>query len=118
MTDESFEITDAGSSLTENIDTSRIKIGSLVMIKGFPCKVNFLKFVKNGKHGAAKLTLKGKDVFTQKLYECIYTSDKVEVPRLNRKEYNLLEIDGEGLFLMDKAGNTKSDINMPKDEHM
>ena len=37
--DVQFELTDAGASMTEKTDTSRLKNGSLVMVKGFPCKV-------------------------------------------------------------------------------
>ena len=41
--DETFEVTDAGSSMCEKTDTNRLKNGSLIMIKGFPCKVRSLK---------------------------------------------------------------------------
>ena len=68
MADEEFETTDAGASKTEKVESQRLKNGSLVMIKGFPCKVTEVSTAKPGKHGSAKVILKGKDILTGKTY--------------------------------------------------
>jgi translation initiation factor 5A len=39
------------------------------MLKGFPCKVTEYSTAKPGKHGAAKATIVGNDIFTGKKYE-------------------------------------------------
>jgi translation initiation factor 5A len=100
--DEQFEVTDAGSSLCEKTDTNRLKNGSLVMIKGNPCKVTDVSTAKPGKHGSAKVILKGKDILTSKVYECTYhAGDMVDAPIVKRTEYTLLNIDDTTLELLD-----------------
>jgi hypothetical protein len=52
--DYQFEQGDSGSSDIEKIQAGCLKKGSLVMIKGHPCKVMDFSTAKTGKHGAAK----------------------------------------------------------------
>ena len=64
------------------------------MIKGFPCKVTEVSTAKPGKHGSAKVILKGKDILTGKTYDCTYHSgDMVDAPITSRDEYTLLNIE-------------------------
>ena len=94
--DEDFENTDAGASQTEKVESQRLKNGSLVMIKEFPCKVTEVSTAKPGKHGSAKVILKGRDIFSGKTYECTYHSgDMVDAPICKRDEFTLLNIDGD-----------------------
>merc|ERR1711907_244729 len=117
--DEQFENTDAGSSMCEKTDTNRLKNGSLVMIKGNPCKVTEVSTAKPGKHGSAKVILKGKDILTSKVYECTFhAGDMVDAPIVKRNEYTLLNIDESTLELLDANGEVKSDVNLPEDEHL
>ena len=117
--DEQFEVTDAGASMFEKTDTNRLKNGSLVMIKGNPCKVTEVSTAKPGKHGSAKVILKGKDILTSKVYECTFhAGDMVDAPIVIRKEYTLLNIDDTTLELLTAEGEVKSDVNLPEDEHL
>merc|ERR1712166_1317902 len=117
--DEEFENTDAGASMCDKTDTNRLKPGSLVMIKGFPCKVTNTTTAKPGKHGSAKVILDGKDIFTSKAYNCTYhAGDMVDAPIVKRVEYTLLNIEDEQLELLDGAGEIKSDCNLPTEDHL
>lgn len=117
--DENFEVTDAGSSMFEKTDTNRLKVGSLVMIKGNPCKVTDVSTAKPGKHGSAKVILKGKDILTAKVYECTFhAGDMVDAPIVKRQEYTLLNIDDTNLELLTPEGEVKSDVNLPDAEHL
>lgn len=117
--DEQFENTDAGASMCEKTDTNRLKPGSLVMIKGNPCKVTDVSTAKPGKHGSAKVILKGKDILTDKVYDCTFhAGDMVDAPLVKRVEYTLLNIDDESLQLMDNQGEMKEDVNIPTAEHL
>lgn len=103
----------------EKTDSNRLKNGSLVMIKGNPCKVTDVSTAKPGKHGSAKVILKGKDILTQKVYECTYhAGDMVDAPIVKRVEYTLLNIDDNQLELLDANGEMKSDVNLPEEEHL
>jgi translation initiation factor 5A len=117
--DETFEVTDAGSSMCEKTDTNRLKNGSLIMIKGFPCKVTEVTTAKPGKHGSAKVIMKGKDILSNKIYECTYhAGDMVDAPIVKRIEYQLLNIEDTTLELLDDKGEVKSDVDLPEEEHL
>merc|ERR1719224_254015 len=106
--DEEFENTEAGASQTEKVESQRLKNGSLVMIKGNPCKVTEVSTAKPGKHGSAKVILKGRDILTSKVYECTFhAGDMVDAPIVKRNEYTLLNIDDTNLSLLDGAGEVK-----------
>ena len=117
--EEEFEVTDAGASKTELVESQRLKIGSLVMVKGFPCKVTEVSTAKPGKHGSAKVILKGKDILTGKVYDCTFHSgDMVPAPLTQRDEYTLINIDDGQLELLTKEGEVKSDCNLPEDKEV
>ena len=103
--------------MCEKTDPNRLKPGSLVMVKGFPCKVTDTTTAKPGKHGSAKVILKAKDILTDKMYECTFhAGDMVDAPIVKRVEYTLLNIDDESLEMLDGAGEIKSDVNLPNAE--
>ena len=58
------------------------------MLKGFPCKVTDYSTAKPGKHGSAKATIVGNDIFTGKKYEdSAPTSHTMQVPEVTKTEY-------------------------------
>merc|ERR1711998_714949 len=117
--DEDFERVDAGASMTEKVESQRLKVGSYIMIKGCPCKVLEVKTAKDGKHGSAKVIVKGKDILTANVVGCYFHSgDMVDAPIVDKTEYTLMNIDGEMLELMDQNGNIKSDVDLPEAEHL
>lgn len=89
------------------------------MMKGNPCKVTEVNTAKPGKHGSAKVILKGRDIFTGKVYECTYhAGDDVDAPITSRDEYTLLNIEDTQLEVLTKEGEMKSDINLPEEDHL
>ena len=117
--DENMEFADAGSSMCEKVNSNRLKIGSLVMIKGNPCKVTDVSTAKTGKHGSAKVILNGKDILTAKTYVCTYhAGDMVDAPIVTRTEYTLLNLEDTNLDLLESSGEVKSDVNMPEYDHL
>jgi translation initiation factor 5A len=116
--DYQFEQGDSGSAGIEKVQAGCLKKGSLVMIKGHPCKVVDFSTAKTGKHGAAKAMVTGIDIFTSNKYECTFsTSENVDAPVLTKKEYQLIDIDDEGyLSLMEDNGDVKQDLKLPEDE--
>ena len=105
--------------MCEKVESQRLKNGSLVMIKGNPCKVTEVSTAKPGKHGSAKVIIKAKDILSAKVYECTFHSgDMIDAPIVKRTEYTLLNIEEEQLQLLDAAGEMKEDVNLPEDEHL
>jgi translation initiation factor 5A len=85
-----------------------------MMIKGKPCKILTISVSKTGKHGHAKCNFLATDIFTgKKLEDMIPSSHGTTVPIVNRSEWEIIDIDGEELTLMDEGGNQKTDMNLP-----
>ena len=116
--DYTFEQGDSGSAGVEKIQANCLKLGSLVMIKGHPCKVVSFSTAKTGKHGAAKAMVTGIDIFTAQKYECTFsTGDMVDAPVVTKTDYTLINIDEDGyMSLMNDRGEIKADLRLPEDE--
>ena len=84
------------------------------MIKGKPCKVLSISVSKTGKHGHAKCNFLAVDIFTgKKLEDMVPSTHGTTVPVVKRSEWEIIDIDGEELTLMDEGGNQKTDLNLP-----
>lgn len=65
------------------VSVNTLKKGSIVMLKGKPCKVTEKTSSKTGKHGHAKVILSGKDLFTNKNVEVSFQSQNmVPIPKV------------------------------------
>jgi translation initiation factor 5A len=74
MADETFEQVTSGASLTFPQQASALRKNGFVLLKGFPCKIVDMSTSKTGKHGHAKISITGVDIFTGKKYEDITPS--------------------------------------------
>mmetsp|Transcript_11008 Transcript_11008/g.29389 ORF Transcript_11008/g.29389 Transcript_11008/m.29389 type:complete len:169 (+) Transcript_11008:64-570(+) len=111
-----FEVADAGSSLTYPQQAGEIRKGSNLMIKGRPCKCIEVSTSKTGKHGHAKCHIIATDLFTGKKYEDLCpASHNLEVPFVKKTELVLLTADGDTgeVSLLLENGTTKDDLNLP-----
>jgi translation initiation factor 5A len=85
-----------------------------MMIKGNPCKVLSISVSKTGKHGHAKCNFLATDIFTGKKYEdMIPSTHGTTVPIVKKTEWELIDIEGDELTLMDEGGTQKTDLNLP-----
>jgi translation initiation factor 5A len=85
-----------------------------MMIKGKPCKVLQISVSKTGKHGHAKCNFLAVDIFTgKKMEDMIPSSHGTTVPIVNRADWEVIDIEGDELTLMDEAGTQKTDLNLP-----
>ncbi|OAX40759.1 initiation factor 5a [Rhizopogon vinicolor AM-OR11-026] len=111
---QQFEQASAGASLTFPMQCSALRKNGHVVIKGRPCKIVEMSTSKTGKHGHAKVHLVAIDIFTDKKMEDISPSThNMDVPNVNRTEYQLLGIDDGFLGLMNTDGGTKDDVKLP-----
>mmetsp|Transcript_35360 Transcript_35360/g.85775 ORF Transcript_35360/g.85775 Transcript_35360/m.85775 type:complete len:160 (+) Transcript_35360:50-529(+) len=112
--DYNIETTDAGASATIPMEAGQVKKGGFMMIKGKPCKILSISVSKTGKHGHAKCNFTAVDIFTgKKLEDMIPSSHGTTVPIVNRADWEIIDIDGDELTLMDEGGNQKTDLNLP-----
>lgn len=88
------------------------------MLKGFPCKVIEYSTAKPGKHGSAKATIVGVDIFTNKKYEdTAPTSSTVQIPNVNKNELEAADVDeDEFVALIQADGSLKQDLKLPVED--
>lgn len=85
-----------------------------MMIKGKPCKILSISVSKTGKHGHAKCNFLAVDIFTgKKLEDMIPSTHGTTVPIVNKNDWEIIDIEGDELTLMDEGGNQKTDLNLP-----
>jgi translation initiation factor 5A len=88
------------------------------MLKGYPCKVTEYSTAKPGKHGSAKATVVGIDIFTNKKYEDTGpTASTAYIPNVVKEELEVADIDEDdfvSVILPD--GDLKTDLKLPKDD--
>ncbi|MFC5972429.1 translation initiation factor IF-5A [Halomarina salina] len=76
--------------------------GSYVMIEDTPCVINSYSTAKPGKHGSAKARVEGKGVFDAKKRNFTQPVDaKVWVPIIDRKQGQVISVDGNDMQVMD-----------------
>ncbi|KAI4276032.1 MAG: hypothetical protein LQ337_002773 [Flavoplaca oasis] len=97
---------------------SALRKNGFVVIKNRPCKIVDMSTSKTGKHGHAKVHLVAIDIFTgKKLEDLCPSTHNMDVPNVQRKEYQLLDISDDGfLSLMSDDGVTKDDVKVPEGE--
>lgn len=115
--DEEFENVDAGASETYPVSAGDIKQGGHMVMSGRPCKVVSYSTSKTGKHGHAKASITGIDIFNKRKYEdSIPASHNCDIPNIKRTEWQVISVDGDGyLTIMDTKGNTRSDLKLPEE---
>ena len=115
---EDFEKTEAGSSDCEPTPAGSVKKGGHCMLKGHPCKVTEYSTAKPGKHGSAKATIVGVDIFTNKKHEdTAPTSATVQVPIVSKVEYEVADIDEDHFVsAILEDGDLKMDLKLPTDD--
>ncbi|KAL8807740.1 MAG: hypothetical protein Q9182_000551 [Xanthomendoza sp. 2 TL-2023] len=116
--EHTFDSADAGASTTYPMQCSALRKNGFVVIKNRPCKIVDMSTSKTGKHGHAKVHLVAIDIFTGKKYEDLCPSThNMDVPNVQRKEYQLLDLSDDGfLSLMSEDGDTKDDVKQPEGE--
>ena len=115
---EEFEKTEAGSSDCEPQTAGSIKKGGHCMLKGYPCKVIEYSTAKPGKHGSAKATIVGTDIFTNKKHEdTAPTAATVQVPIVVKTEMEIADVDGDDfVHAIEEDGGLFSTLKLPTED--
>lgn len=119
LEDHNFD-TSAAGALVFPIQCSALRKNGYCMMKGHPCKIVDMSTSKTGKHGHAKVSLVGIDIFDGKKYEDMSPSThNMEVPNVKRTEYTLIDVTEEGyLSLMDENGDMRDDLHCNHDDEL
>lgn len=90
--------------MKEQAEARTLKEGRYMLIEDEPVKIDSISKSKPGKHGAAKIRIEGKSIFTgaKKSYMGSVT-DKIWVPQMDRRSAQVLAIMGDQVQLMDST---------------
>ena len=93
-----------------------LRDGRYVLIEDIPCRVVDIETSKSGKHGAAKMRVTGIGIFDgqKKTLLCPGDSD-VEVPVIDRKNAQVMSVNGKTAQVMDVQTYEMYDIEIPEE---
>lgn len=101
------------------ISANSVKINNLIEINGFPCKITSAEHSKPGKHGAAKIRFVGVDIFTDRKYNLLVSSnDELKSPIVQRGNAQVVANMGQTYQLMDLQSYETFEAPIPKDANL
>jgi translation initiation factor 5A len=100
------KVTNAGS----------LKVGNYVIFDDIPCVVKNIDLSKTGKHGSMKCRIEAVGLINnQKIIKIYPSSDKVDVPIVEKKDAQVLSIHENMANVMDNESYETFDILIPGD---
>ncbi|MBX0294766.1 translation initiation factor IF-5A [Haloarcula nitratireducens] len=100
----------------EQTEVRELDEGSYVMIEDTPCKIDSYSTAKPGKHGSAKARIDARGVFDSKKRSLSQPVDaKVWIPIINRKQGQVVSVDGSDAQVMDLETYDTFTMLMPED---
>ncbi|MFC6973989.1 translation initiation factor IF-5A [Halomicroarcula sp. GCM10025709] len=100
----------------EQTEVRELDEGSYVMIEDTPCKIDSYSTAKPGKHGSAKARIDARGVFDGKKRSLSQPVDaKVWVPIIDRKQGQVVSVDGDDAQVMDLETYETFTMLMPDD---
>jgi translation initiation factor 5A len=100
--------------MKEQAEARELKEGRFMLIDDEPCKIDSIEKSKPGKHGAAKLRIEARSIFTgAKRTYLGSVSDKVWVPQVDRRTAQLLSFHGGVAQLMDVDSFETFEMTIP-----
>ncbi len=88
--------------MKEQAEARTLKEGRYMLIDDEPCKIDSINKSKPGKHGAAKVRIEGRNIFTgaKRSYMGSVT-DKIWIPAMDRRGAQILAVMGDQVQIMD-----------------
>jgi len=101
---------------TKQVEVRDLDEGSYVNIDGVACKITGYSTAKPGKHGSAKARVDAKGVFDGKKRSLSQPVDaKIRVPIINRKQGQVVSVDGDEAQVMDLETYETITLALPDD---
>lgn len=97
-------------------DVGSIKVGSYVIVDGVACVVRNIQISKPGKHGSTKARIEAIGLMDeQKRIFIKPTSDRIEVPIIEKKNAQVLSIHGNIANVMNMDTYETFDLKIPEE---
>lgn len=90
--------------------------GAYIVIDGVACKVTDTQTSRPGKHGHAKVRLQADGIIDNKRREIVKPGhDKVEVPVIDKRNAQVLSVEGNTANVMDSESFEMFDLEIPEE---
>lgn len=100
----------------KSVEVSTLQKGSYVIIDGAACKVTNTQTSRPGKHGHAKVRLSAVGLIDDKKRVVVMPGhDNVEVPIIEKKNAQVLSIQGNAANVMDSTSYETFDLEIPEE---
>ncbi|MBD3192357.1 MAG: translation initiation factor IF-5A [Candidatus Heimdallarchaeota archaeon] len=100
-------------------DANSVKKGSYIIIDDEPCEVISLSHSKTGKHGHAKIRMEVVGLFDGKKRSPVMpSSSKVQVPIIDKRNAQIITLQGDEMSVMDKETYETLSIPAPRDPEL
>ena len=101
---------------TKFASVSEMKKGSYIVLEGVPCRIMDTATSRPGKHGHAKVRMVAVGIFDEKKRDVVMPGhDNVEVPIVEKKNAQVLSINGSTANLMDSETYETFDLPIPEE---
>lgn len=97
------------------VGVNEIQKGSYMLFDGIPCKVTEVSISKPGKHGHAKFRIIGVGLLDEKKREVVMPHRDVEVPIVEKRNAQILSVNGNMANVMDGETFEVFDIEIPEE---
>ena len=98
------------------IDATEMRIGTILLIDGSAFQVKKMDVSKTGKHGHAKVRFEANSIMTGKKKVAVVPGhEKFEVPLVDKRQAQVLSIQGETASLMDSESFENLDLTIPEE---
>ena len=98
------------------IDATEMRVGTYIIIDGGVYQVKKMDVSKTGKHGHAKVRFEAVSILTgKKKVQVVPGHDRFEVPMINKRQGQVLSINGETASIMDSENFENYDLIIPED---
>lgn len=102
---------------TKQTDYGALREGGYVIFEGKACVIKSIQKGKAGKHGASKCRIEAISLIdSQKIIEVHPSSDKVQVPIIEKKNAQVLSITGNIANVMDTETYETFDLEIPEED--
>lgn len=101
---------------TKIVSANNVQKGSFIMIEGAACKVVDTQISKPGKHGHSKVRISAVGLIDEKKRIIVMPGhDSVEVPIIEKKNAQVLSVQGDMANVMDMETYETYDLKIPEE---
>ena len=101
---------------TKSVGATTLKVGSYLIMEGAACKVTNIQISRPGKHGHAKMRIEGMGLIDNKKRIIVMPGhDSVDVPIIDKKNAQILSVQGGIANVMDTETCETFDLKIPEE---